>query len=1194
MRRIVLLGCTAIFGLGAQPYTRGVGVYPGDPRENFAAVPVPEARTYRNLALHRPAYQSSAYDYNLTAQLITDGIQETGLPRWLSVATSDQGVLPKQDREHAVDRNITSAVTLKGASGWIELDLLGGDGPLEVDRVELTGMRTVADAGKPAGWSVVVKGSDDGQTWTELGRIESADRPPAGWRQFGPNAGPPPVFPVAFTAPSRSRRIRVEVSAPSASRWSIAEVILSDKGQRVETGGPYRFSSAWMSAGTGSEWVYVDLGAACTFDRVALSWIRRAAEAVIQVSDDAASWTTIQALPAAGGPTDDLKLVRPQHGRYVRVLMTKPAAPEGYILSELEVYGKGGTVPRPQPQPAPANGRLQLSAGAWRIQRDSLVTADEKALSQPGFADRDWLPATVPGTVLSSYFDDGAIPDPNYRNNQLAISDSFFWADFWYRDEFVAPPLAAGQHAWLNFNGINWKADVFLNGEQLGRIEGGFLRASYDVTGKLRPGQKNALAVRIVKNATPGTVKEKTFARPDLNGGAIGADDPTYHATAGWDWIPTVRGRDIGIWSDVFLTTTGAVTIENPSVVTTLPLPDTTRADVTVEASLRNSGAQAVAGTLRGRFGDASFEMPVTVEPGSSKTVKFDPLRLPHPKLWWPAGYGDPNLYPVELSFVAAGAVAAGAVAAGGVAAGGVAASQVSDSKRFQAGVRQFTYSEEGGVLRIWINGRRFIGRGGNWGFPESMLRYRAREYDVSVRYHKDMNFTMIRNWVGQTADDAFYDACDKYGIVVWQDFWLANPLDGPNPDDNAMFLANARDYILRIRNHPSIGIYVGRNEGKPPDPVDDGLKSLTASLHPGLYYIPNSAMGPVSGGGPYRTQFPKFYFQYRATSKLHSELGMPNVVTLDSLKQMMPEADMWPQGDVWGIHDFTITGAQGAAAWRDMIDKSYGGAKSAAEFVELSQFIDYDGYRAMFEAQGKNRMGILLWMSHPCWPSFVWQTYDYYFDQSGGYFGSKKGSEPLHIQWNPVSDTVEVVNYSGGSSPGLTAYAEILNMDGSSRWQKTAMVDSAEDTVQSPITLEFPAGLTPVHFIRLRLTRAGQTISTNFYLRGTEENNFKAIRDLPKVNVKSSVKVERQGARWILTTELQNVSAQPALMVRVKAVREKSGDRILPAIHTDNYVALMPGERRSIRTELADADTRGERPRIVVEGFNVGGSDVK
>jgi len=469
------------------------------------------------------------------------------------------------------------------------------------------------------------------------------------------------------------------------------------------------------------------------------------------------------------------------------------------------------------------------------------------------------------------------------------------------------------------------------------------------------------------------------------------------------------------------------------------------------------------------------------------------------------------------------------------------------------------------------------------------MLRYRAREYDVAVRYHKDMNFTMIRNWVGQTGDDAFYDACDKYGIVVWQDFWLANPVDGPNPDDNTMFLKNAEDFIRRIRNHPSVGLYVGRNEGNPPGPIDDGLKSLTTSLDPGLYYIPNSAMGPVSGGGPYRTQFPKFYFQQRATTKLHSELGMPNVVTLDSLKQMMRDSEMWPQGDVWGIHDFTITGAQGAAAWRDMIDKTYGGAKDAAEFVKLSQFIDYDGYRAMFEAQGKNRMGVLLWMSHSCWPSFVWQTYDYYFDQSGGYFGSKKGSEPLHIQWNPVTDSVEVVNYSSGNATGLAAQAEILNMDGSRQWEKTVALDSAEDSVQSPIKLEYPAGLTPVHFIRLKLTRAGQTISDNFYLRGTEEYNFKAIRELPAVKVTATVKTERKGSRWVLSAELRNTSSQPALMVRVKAVREKSGDRILPAIYSDNYIALMPGERRTIRTELENADTRGERPRIVVEGFNTG-----
>ena len=178
-------------------------------------------------------------------------------------------------------------------------------------------------------------------------------------------------------------------------------------------------------------------------------------------------------------------------------------------------------------------------------------------------------------------------------------------------------------------------------------------------------------------------------------------------------------------------------------------------------------------------------------------------LRLPVPRLWWPNGYGEPNLYHVELRFET-----------------GRAASRTRSPSRPASA--QFTYSEEGGTLRMWINGRRFMPRGGNWGFPESMLRYRGREYDAAVRYHSDMNFTMIRNWVGQTGDDEFYEACDRHGIVVWQDFWLANPWDGPDPDDDALFMANATDLVIRIRNHPSVGLYCGRNEGYPPKPLDD------------------------------------------------------------------------------------------------------------------------------------------------------------------------------------------------------------------------------------------------------------------------------------------------------------------------------------------------------------------------------------
>jgi beta-galactosidase/beta-glucuronidase len=467
------------------------------------------------------------------------------------------------------------------------------------------------------------------------------------------------------------------------------------------------------------------------------------------------------------------------------------------------------------------------------------------------------------------------------------------------------------------------------------------------------------------------------------------------------------------------------------------------------------------------------------------------------------------------------------------------------------------------------------------------MLRYRAREYDIAVRYHRDMNFTMIRNWVGQTGDDAFYDACDRHGIVVWQDFWLANPADGPDPDDNDLFLRNVSDTILRIRNHPAMGLYCGRNEGYPPKPLEEGIRKLLADLDPGLHYISSSADDVVSGHGPYRAMPLKSYFD-RPPVKFHSEMGMPNIPTLDSLKLMMPEPAMWPQGDIWGIHDFSLNGAQGGVSFRERIEKSYGGATNAADWVTLAQFVNYEGYRAMFEAQSTHRMGLLIWMSHPAWPSFVWQTYDYYFEPTAAYFGAKKASEPLHIQWNPSADTIEVVNYSGGEARGLTARVEILNLDGSLRWEKTAAVDSAEDSTVSPLKMEYPSGLTAVHFIRLKLTRGGDTVSENFYWRGLEDGNYRALRDLPHVKLEATTRVEHQGSRWLLTTELHNVSAQPALMVRLKAVREKTGDRILPALYSDNYVALMPGERRTIRTELAHADTRGENPRVVVEGFNV------
>jgi Glycosyl hydrolase 2 galactose-binding domain-like/Exo-beta-D-glucosaminidase Ig-fold domain/Glycosyl hydrolases family 2/NedA-like, galactose-binding domain len=1164
-------------------YTRGIGVYPGSPGEDFSPVLVPDnSNTYRNLALLRPAYHSSSYDYNLTAQLVTDGIKDTRLPAWVETSASFPGTFSKEEREFFLDHNPTSTVSLRGQRSWVQVRLGGGESVPKVDRIDLLVVLTARGV-KPANVSFEVSVSDDGRTWKKGGSVPAPA--PAS------RAGYPPEFAqngflfkpsIPLNPVSQSRYYRVECKVAKVPifdfgvQWGIGVVAFFNNGRRVEVGGPYNFTSAWMSAGLGEEWVYVDLGRSCEFDRVALHWIAKAAEGSIQVSEDAEIWRDIQPLPRGTNLTDDIRLPQPARGRYVRIFMTRPTSVDGYILTEMEVYGRGGFVFQPNMAPrAQADGRIDLAGGNWRLQRDSLVKAEGEALSKLGFDDSGWIVATVPGTVLSSYLNIGAIPDPNFGQNQLYISDSFFYADFWYRTEFEAPKLSRDQHAWLNFDGINWKAEIYLNGGKIARIEGGFMRGRFDVTRNIIPGEKNALAVRIIRNDTPGSAKQKTFASVGHNGGALGLDNPTFHASVGWDWISTIRGRNTGIWNDVYLTTSGPVTIENPYVTTALPLPETTSADVGVEVELVNHEAKAVKGTLRGILGDVKFEQKVKLEASASRKIKLNPsthagLRLQNPKLWWPAGYSEPNLYDLTAEFEGPRKL-------------------VSDTESLKVGVRQMAYGKEGGKLQIWINGRRLVPKGGNWGFSESMLRYRAREYDAAVRYHSDMHFNMIRNWVGQIGRDAFYEACDRHGVMVWQDFWLANPWDGPDPADDDLFLANARDFILRIRNHPSIGLYCGRNEGDPPPRIEEGLSKLLEELHAGIQYIPNSAEGVVSGHGPYTAMPLSYYFGPGANTTLHSERGMQNIPPIESVRLMMPKKALWPQGLDWGLHDFCLQGAANGASYRSIIENGYGGATSAEEWVALAQFVNYEGYRAMFEGQSKNRMGLLIWMSHSCRPSFVWQTYDYYFEPTAAYFGAKKGCEPLHIQWNPVTENVEVVNYSGGNVQGLSAHIQILNMDGSQQWTKAASLDSEEDSTVSCIKMEYPAGLTPVHFLRLGLTHQGMVISRNFFMRPREVGNYRAIRKLPRVNLEASTGIQQKDGRWILATNLRNPSSHPALMVRVKAVREKTGDRILPAIYNDNYLALMPGEMEGIRVELAEADTRGERPQIVVEGFNIG-----
>ena len=807
--------------------------------------------------------------------------------------------------------------------------------------------------------------------------------------------------------------------------------------------------------------------------------------------------------------------------------------------------------------------RIDLKGDAWTLQKASEVVESGAQISSRRFDDTEWMRATVPGTVLTSFVNAGEVPEPTYDENINLIPDSYFNSEFWYRDSFSVPSGFVGEKVWLNFDGINWKAEIWFNGKQIGRIDGAFTRGKFDITNLLR--RSNTLAVKIIPNANPGEIHPVDLQHHVGNGGILGADNPTFHPTVGWDWIPTVPGRDIGIWGDVYITSTGALTLGDPVFRSELNLPDTTWAKVTVGAKVTNSSNKKKTAVVTGKFGGYSFTIKENLAPGESRDLTTT-VDVHDPDLWWPNGYGAQYLYDVSL-----------------VARDG---KKVSDKTAFKAGIRQMTWNEDDGRLTMFVNGRRFSGKGGNWGFPELLLRYGAREYDIAVRYHAEQNFTMIRNWVGQTGAEAFFEACDRYGIMIWQDFWLANPADGPDPADEAMFIANAEDFVSRIRRHPSIGLYCGRNEGMPPATLDSALCATVHKLHPGMHYIPHSAEGTVSGYGPYHFKYPIETFGLWGQDRIHSERGMPNILNYESLTKMLSAEHLWPQNDAWGLHDFVLASAQKCATVNEAVGRAFGGQPESAErFCKLAQFVNYDGYRAIFEGRSRERRGLLLWMSHPAWPSMVWSTYDYWFDPTASYFGCKKGCEPLHVQYNPVSKMVEVVNLSAGKHPVMRVAVQWLDKWGKEISLQTAVIASREDSTVEVMEATFPEGH-EVCYLRLELAENDNTVSTNFYIQGREEYNFRALNELPLATVATGGGIGDMGDAWRVNFEVGNIGQVPALMLHA-IVRDESGERVLPAFWSDNYIHLMPGEKRTLFVEIKKADCKGQ-PQVSLEGFNL------
>lgn len=1178
MKKQILLVCLPMLALISRADgTRGIGQYLGAPSEYFAPAVswVDGGGQLTNVALHSVAYASSTYDYNHTAHLVTDGLWDNSEPATLCVTTPD-GLLPRREAEWAIDGGRFSRNILMGSSTWLQY-AWSQVADFKPKKLQLQGMVAYDDQVAKSGYTIKCLASEDGTHWQTIGKLKGEGLPgkPLHYKLHSdPNKQeaqdylPARVLQesINLDVPNGIHHFRIQLEMEGAAHWDIHELQFVDAdGADMDVLSSCHFSSMWISNGGGQQWLYTDLGHSLPIEQVKLHWYLPPKRGCIEVSDDAIHWTKVADMES-GQPTMTHQLPNPSC-RYVRLLMQEPGEAGCYALQEMEVLSKYKKLYTAHTVAGKRGDRYELSGGNWQLQRASEVTAAGEQIANAGYDSQDWITATVPGTVLASYININAVPNPNYADNVDQISESFFRSNFWYRNEFEASRPVDGEQQWLCFDGINWKANVFLNGQQLGRIEGAFMRGRFNVTGLLRQGT-NYLAVEIICNEHFAAIKEKNEQTTQFNGGLLGADNPTFHATVGWDWITTVRGREAGIWNEVYLTTTGPVSVSDPYVKTELA-NDQYTATLTPSVFLRNTTPQAVKGVLSGFIGDVSFEQTVTLPANSEQEITFNARQYPQLtgndfRLWWPNGYGEPYLYDAGFTFTPdAGA---------------------SSSLTYKAGLREMKYVDATDSLRLYINGRRFIPKGGNWGFDEHNLLYRQREYDIAVGYHRDMNFTMIRNWVGQIGDEAFYEACDRHGIMVWQDFWLANPADGPDPYDNVLFLSNAEDYLRRMRSHASIALYCGRNEGFPPDGLDRRLRTFVHQLAPGMEYISHSSAQGVSGGGPYRALPMKEYFE-KQSGKIHSERGMPNIMNIESLHRMLSPDALWPQSLQWGQHDYTLQGAQRASEFNRLMTEGFGTAESAEQFARWAQLINYNGYRGMFEATSRSRAGLLLWMSHACWPSLVWQTYDYYFEPTAAYFGAKKACEPLHIQYNALTDSIEIVNHSAGDCTGITAIATIYDLQGKKVRQQKARLNIQDDSTQQWLKRSVLLSDAPsdVYFLRLQLQGNKVLVSDNTYIMGKKENNYQALATLPKADIEvKTATASSSPSAPVLSVILRNKGKSVAPFLRLN-LKGADGEQILPVIYSDNYITLMPGETRTVTVSWRQEDARGQQPQIEV-----------
>lgn len=838
----------------------------------------------------------------------------------------------------------------------------------------------------------------------------------------------------------------------------------------------------------------------------------------------------------------------------------------------------------------------QLKEG-WAIQSSAQTGATGDKISKTGFDISGWYPCQVPSTVMAALIANNEYPDIFMGDNISKVDAGRFASSWWFRNEFTIDDAAKNTE--LIFEGINYRANIWLNGRQIASADsifGGFRMFKLNISKNVIAG-KNALAVEVY------------HPKPD---------EPSIGFV---DWAPNPPDREMGLWRPVKIRTSGKTVLDNIFVASRMQKNDYREADIQVSADAINNTDQQVEALIKGNIGDIRFEKKITLQPHQVQTVVFNPgefpqLKFKNPRLWWTHDLGKPEMYDLTMETGTG--------------------NEMSYAKTTRFGIREVEdYITEHGYRGYKLNGVPLLIKGGGW-VDGMFLNDTEEKVRAQMEYvkHANMNTIRLEGFWGNS--ERFYETADEMGLLLmvgWSCQWeWKSYLDKPElddymsistPEDQKLILNYTRDHVLWLRNHPGIFVWVMASDKLPVPELEKSYRSLFAEIDPTRPLLmscqgrTSTISGPtaVKMRGPYEYVSPNYWYIDTANGGafgFNTETGPgPQVPSVEVLKTMIPADKLWPINEMWDFHCGRFE-FQTLSRYLTAFNHRYGEQTSVDDFSFKSQASNLEAMRAMYEAFAINRnktTGIVQWMYNSAWPKLIWQLWDYNLQPNGAFYGARLGARPVSIAYNYGNHSVYVTNVTNKEQSGLTAQIQVWGTDGRKLFEKS--IPSKAISNSSAIIAQIPEDikLTEVYFLKLRLLNGRkETIADNFYWLSKQKDvpdfkkttwfytplkeyaNFKSLDQLAKTKIKTEYTVKKTGiGENEVTVTLTNPTNTVAFLIELNISGDKSGKTVVPVLWDDNYISLVPGESRVVKARFSDKALNGDKPVFRFKGWNVG-----